>query len=128
EYQLGIQPKLQQQAKQLVDAGADLILGGHPHVVEPFEIYQGKLIAYSLGNFIFDQYFSADTQQGLMLKLALTASTVTVNVIPLVSSKSQIAVADGAVKAKMLERIAKDSVVSSTIRDGIRQGTFSVTK
>ena len=128
EYQLGIQPKLQQQAKQLVDASADMILGGHPHVVEPFEIYKSKFIAYSLGNFIFDQYFSSDTQQGLMLKLAFTASTVTVNVIPLVSSKSQIAVADGAVKAKMLERIAKDSVVSSTIRDGIRQGTFSVTK
>lgn len=128
EYQLGIQPKLQQQAKQLIDAGADMVLGGHPHVVEPFEIYKGKFIAYSLGNFIFDQYFSADTQQGLMLKLAFTTSTVTVNVVPLVSSKSQVAVATDAVKDKMLERLAKNSVVSSAIRNGIRQGSFIIAK
>jgi poly-gamma-glutamate synthesis protein (capsule biosynthesis protein) len=33
--------------------GADLVIGHHPHVVQGFEIYKGKLIAYSLGNFVF---------------------------------------------------------------------------
>ena len=43
--------------KQAVDAGAALVIGHHPHVVQGLEIYQGKLIAWSLGNFLFDQYF-----------------------------------------------------------------------
>lgn len=40
-------------AKALVDAGADVIMGHHPHVVQKYEIYHGKPIFYSLGNFIF---------------------------------------------------------------------------
>jgi MEMO1 family protein len=40
---------------KLIDSGADLIIGHHPHVVQPVEIYKNKAIFYSLGNFIFDQ-------------------------------------------------------------------------
>ena len=39
--------------RRLVDAGADLVLGMHPHVLQPCEEYKGKLICYSLGNFLF---------------------------------------------------------------------------
>lgn len=39
--------------KQLIDAGADLVIGAHPHVLQGIEYYQGKPIVYSLGNFIF---------------------------------------------------------------------------
>ena len=46
------------QAHQLIDAGADVIFGSHPHVVEPIEEYRGKIIFYSLGNFVFYQLFS----------------------------------------------------------------------
>ncbi len=42
-------------AHRLVDSGADIIFGHHPHVVEPVRIYKGKAIFYSLGNFVFDQ-------------------------------------------------------------------------
>ena len=42
-------------AHQLIDAGADLILGHHPHVLQPIEEYKGGVIVYSLGNFVFDQ-------------------------------------------------------------------------
>lgn len=41
--------------KQFIDAGADVVIGSHPHVLQGFEYYNGKLIAYSLGNFIFSQ-------------------------------------------------------------------------
>jgi poly-gamma-glutamate synthesis protein (capsule biosynthesis protein) len=41
-------------ARAAIDAGADLVVGAHPHVVQPHEIYQGKPIIYSLGNFVFD--------------------------------------------------------------------------
>ncbi|MDI6716402.1 MAG: CapA family protein [Actinomycetota bacterium] len=40
-------------AHQIIDSGADIILGHHPHVIQGIEIYKGKLIAYSLGNFMF---------------------------------------------------------------------------
>jgi poly-gamma-glutamate capsule biosynthesis protein CapA/YwtB (metallophosphatase superfamily) len=49
-----------------VEAGADLIVGNHPHQVQAVEIYQGKLIAYSHGNFIFDQMWSYGTRVGVL--------------------------------------------------------------
>lgn len=58
-------------AHDLIDNGADLIIGHHPHTVQEIENYKGKLIIYSLGNFIFDQYFSRDTQEGLAVNLTL---------------------------------------------------------
>ncbi|MHB9025152.1 MAG: CapA family protein [Armatimonadota bacterium] len=50
-----VTPDLQQRAlaRQCIDAGADLVIGSHPHVLQGFEYYRGKLIAYSLGNFVF---------------------------------------------------------------------------
>ena len=45
--------------KMAIDKGADLAIAHHPHVTQGFEIYKGKLIAYSMGNFIFDQNFHA---------------------------------------------------------------------
>jgi len=56
-------------AHEFIDAGVDLIIGSHPHVVQNSEIYQGKSIYYSLGNFVFDQYFSTATKAGLLLKI-----------------------------------------------------------
>ncbi len=52
-------------AHTFVDAGADLIIGAHPHVIQEEEIYQGVLIYYSLGNFIFDQYWEESVRTGL---------------------------------------------------------------
>jgi len=56
-------------ARAAVDAGAEVVLGHHPHVVQGIEDYKGKKIFYSLGNFIFDQPWSEETKQGLMVKL-----------------------------------------------------------
>ena len=41
-------------AYQIIDAGADMVIGHHPHVLQPIEVYKSKTIAYSLGNFVFD--------------------------------------------------------------------------
>ncbi len=57
-------------AHQMIDAGADLIVGSHPHVTQPLENYSGHWIAYSLGNFIFDQESPA-THRGLLLKVTV---------------------------------------------------------
>lgn len=47
-----------------IDSGADLVLGNHPHWIQPVEIYKDKLIVYAHGNFIFDQMWSEKTKEG----------------------------------------------------------------
>ncbi len=55
-------------AHAAIDAGAEMVIGHHPHVVQNGERYKGKYIFYSLGNFIFDQMWSQNTREGLTLK------------------------------------------------------------
>jgi gamma-polyglutamate biosynthesis protein CapA len=54
---------------KFVEAGADIVVGSHPHVIQSKEFYQGAWIYYSLGNFVFDQYFSKEVQCGAVLTL-----------------------------------------------------------
>ena len=54
-------------AHDLIDTGADLIIGHHSHVIQELEQYKDKWIAYSLGNFLFDQNFSEETMRGGVL-------------------------------------------------------------
>ena len=49
-----------------IDDGADLVIGNHPHWVQPVEIYNGHLITYAHGNFIFDQMWSQETREGMV--------------------------------------------------------------
>jgi len=56
-------------AHSAIDAGADLVIGHHPHVVQTMEKYKGKYIFYSLGNFVFDQPQSQETKEGLAIKV-----------------------------------------------------------
>jgi poly-gamma-glutamate synthesis protein (capsule biosynthesis protein) len=53
--------------RRLVDAGADLVVGGHPHWVQGLERYDGAVIAHSLGNFVFDMDFMEQTMEGVSL-------------------------------------------------------------
>lgn len=58
-------------AHQLVDAGADIIHGHHPHVWQGAEVYKDKLIFYSFGNFIFDQSWSYETSHSQIARVTL---------------------------------------------------------
>ncbi|MCX6765291.1 MAG: CapA family protein [Candidatus Nealsonbacteria bacterium] len=53
-----------------IDAGADIVLGHHPHVIQPVAEYGNGWIAYSLGNFVFDQGFDEITMKGLLLEIS----------------------------------------------------------
>jgi hypothetical protein len=59
EYQTKSDPIKQETYHSFIDAGADLVVGDHPHATQETEYYKGKLIVYSLGNFIFDQQYSS---------------------------------------------------------------------
>ncbi len=63
-------------ARELVDAGADIIHGHHPHVWQDYEIYKEKPIFYSFGNFIFDQSWSYETSHSQVAKLILSKTKV----------------------------------------------------
>jgi len=73
-------------AHAFIDAGAEIVIGSHPHVVLEHEIYpprlasgeagNGKYIYYSLGNLVFDQYFNEEVRSGLMLKIVFDKSGV----------------------------------------------------
>jgi hypothetical protein len=63
-------------AEALVTAGADLVVGHHPHVVQNIDLIDGVPVFYSLGNYIFDQYLSKETEQGLVVALDLTNEPV----------------------------------------------------
>jgi poly-gamma-glutamate capsule biosynthesis protein CapA/YwtB (metallophosphatase superfamily) len=56
-----------------IDAGADLVVNHHPHRLQGFEVYQGKLIAHSLGNFAFDQNY-AETFPSVILNAKIDAT------------------------------------------------------
>ena len=60
--------------RRLIDAGVDVVIGSHPHVVQGIEVYKDCLIAYSLGNLIFDQSWSKETSLGLLLEIAFLGS------------------------------------------------------
>lgn len=60
-------------AHAFVDAGAVLVVGAHPHVVQESETYQGAPIYYSLGNLVFDQYWHESVQRGLTILATIDA-------------------------------------------------------
>ncbi len=63
-------------AHAFIDAGADLVIGHHPHVSEEIEHYKDGWIAYSLGNFVFDQNFSEETMKGILLEVTTKSGAV----------------------------------------------------
>ncbi len=63
-------------ARQMIDEGAALVVGSHPHVTQGAETYRGKPIIYSLGNFVFDGFDYAAGKRGWLLRLKLDKSGV----------------------------------------------------
>lgn len=58
-------------ARLMIDAGADAVVGGHPHVTQGATIYRGRPIVWSLGNFVFEGFESPDARRGWLLRLTL---------------------------------------------------------
>ncbi|MCR4261025.1 MAG: CapA family protein [Candidatus Colwellbacteria bacterium] len=76
EYQTVANGGQEEIARGLIDAGADLIVGHHPHVVQQLEKYREGWVAYSLGNFVFDQFFSEETMRGAVLRVDLEKGNI----------------------------------------------------
>lgn len=80
----------QEFAHQAIDAGADLVIGHHPHVWQGLETYKHRLIAYSLGNLCFGSYSPVATRSGL-LEVKIGADTIyTARIYPLNVENTQV--------------------------------------
>lgn len=109
-------------AHSFIDAGADVIIGHHPHVVQDIERYKNSLIFYSLGNFIFDQYFSEDVQEGLAVEMDLSSATPVYLLLPITSigSRSAPSYMSSYEKDVFLLELSKNS--DTELKDMIQKG------
>ncbi len=107
-------------ARAAVDAGADLVIGHHPHIVQGIEEYQGGLIFYSLGNLVFGGNLDLRVFDGLLVQVTLdfaqgVLALTRVRLLPVLTSGSRPAndfrpvPAEGADKARIMEAIDLDS-------------------
>lgn len=71
EYVTWPSPSQSDLAHELIDKGVNIIIGHHPHVVQPVEKYHDGIILYSLGNFLFDMFWSKNVRQGMYVDLVL---------------------------------------------------------
>lgn len=88
------------------DAGASIVIGHHPHWVQPVEYYGDCIIFYSLGNFVFDQMWSEETQIGLVTKVSFDEDEKpTAELFPVKMEKTVPRILEGEEKEKVMKKI-----------------------
>lgn len=112
--------------RAFVDAGADLIIGHHPHVVQSFEIYNGKPIFYSLGNFVFDQYWSTETQEELAIGVILGEEKSKIYLFPMKSERSQSRLMNGDEKEAFIEEFLTYGDYDEAMKEMIKEGVVEI--
>lgn len=128
EYEHNFNVYQQEVGRALVEAGADLIIGHHPHVVQGMEIYQGKPIFYSLGNFVFDQYFSKGTQEGLALEIIVGEDKLSVSFLPFSSSRSAPTFMNDEAKSLFLSDYLDWSELPEEYEEGVINGYLEINR
>lgn len=126
EYKTQFNSSQQKMAYELIDRGVDIIIGHHPHVTQGVEIYKSRPIFYSLGNFVFDQYFSEETQRGLAIGFDWDNEKLNINLYPFKSVISQVLLLENEGKTEFLGEIADRSKGAKDLLDQIRSGKFSL--
>ncbi len=94
-------------AHTAIDAGADLIVGTHPHIVQAMESYRNVPVFYSLGNFIFDQEWSIETKQGFVAETYFyDKKLISINLVPYqIEDYNQPRLATSDQKGQILSRV-----------------------
>lgn len=96
----------------LVDAGADLVLGTHSHVFQPVEHYNGGVIAYSLGNFLFDMWRPENQRSGILKLVQDETASFDVSITPVETADGVVSRSDRSVDDMVRD---EPPVVPSTI-------------
>jgi poly-gamma-glutamate synthesis protein (capsule biosynthesis protein) len=124
EYKTESSKEQEDLAHDMIDAGADLIIGSHPHVVQNIEKYKNKLIFYSLGNFIFDQYFSKETQEGLGVGVEIYLEKKIYSLYAIKNNLSQPKLMEDDEKKVFLEGLAGAS--TDDLSESIKSGSIEI--
>lgn len=112
--------------REFVDAGADVVIGHHPHVVQGFEIYNDRPIFWSLGNFIFDQYWSTATQEELGILLTFSEEKISIKLHPMKSEMSKPRLLTDEEFDIWIEKFINYSDHDEDMRDQIRSGFIEI--
>jgi len=107
-------------AHWFIDKGVDAVVGSHPHWMQSIEVYNNRPIIYSLGNFIFDQDWSSETNFGLIAGLALNPETTELSLYPIQIKASQPSLLEGADRQTRLDRLA--NISNPSLADRIKSG------
>lgn len=126
EYQAKHNATQESLARAYVAAGADLVIGGHPHVIQDVQLIDGIPVFYSLGNLVFDQYFSTATQRGLLIGVALTESEVQLTVRPVKEVKGRPSLLTGTEQTDILNDFC--GYFSSVTDKDCASGVFTVSR
>lgn len=113
-------------AHKFIDAGALAIVGHHPHVPQTYETYNGHPIFYSLGNAIFDQYWSAPTQEGLSIAMEFSEQEIKIYFMPIKLDSSQMRLMDESESKIFLERFVTFGDHSEQERKAITKGILNI--
>ncbi|WP_239617549.1 CapA family protein [Cohnella mopanensis] len=105
-------------AHRFVDAGADLVIGGHPHVLQGFEAYKGKWIAYSLGNFVFSTTSTKSSETGVLNAECSKDGACSLKFAPMFATNSQPAPMEDKEGKALLARLSALSYGVSVEEDG----------
>lgn len=89
EYRSHFSSYQQKLAHSWIDAGADIVIGSHPHVIQDTEVYKNHPIIYSVGNLLFDQNFSPATQIGLVVNGTFSEEGLELSAVPIKAVKFQ---------------------------------------
>lgn len=109
-----------QLGKAYIDAGADIVIGSHPHVLQGIEYYNGKPIVYSLGNYIFNQ----SIEKTMLLKVTVSPENETMlQIIPASASGAKTQKMDADSSAELYQFMEEISFGVSVTEDGMIQGT-----
>ena len=109
EYQVTPSPRQREIARVLSEAGASVIAGHGPHVLQTVEMVGETLVAYSLGNLLFDQPYPVDCSWGAILRITmLDDQIVEVEAIPTVTREGQVYPAEGETANAILRRLDMD--------------------
>jgi len=108
EYQAAPSPRQQSIAQALAHAGADLVIGHGPHVLQPVEWVRETLVAYSLGNLLFDQLYPADCRWGVILRITCCARNgriIAFESLPTVTERGRVRPANSGEATAILARL-----------------------
>ena len=112
--------------RKFIEWGASAVIGHHPHIVEGMEVWRGKPIFWSLGNFVFDQDWSEETKNGLVVGLVIKNDSTEVSLFPVKISAGQPRLLSGEAKTERLLEFVKRSNLPAELQKQAETGSLII--